>query len=99
MSRFASKELQTIDLGDGEWVKIPTTLSYKQVISLTSTSDTGEISKRMLTECIKEWNLKDQEWNIPEVNEENILQLDVPTITILSNAISRLVSNDQDKKK
>jgi len=53
----------------------------------------------MLVECIKEWNLKDENGVIPEINEENIMKLDILTIQTLSNAIVPLLTNDHDKKK
>jgi len=98
MSRFASKKLKEIDFGDEEVVRIPTALSYAQVIKFTQAKD-EDVSKIMLVECIKEWTLKDENGNIPEVNEENILKLDVSTITEISKEISKLMTNDQDKKK
>ena len=62
MSRFASKELRTIDLGNDEWVKIPVALSYKVVseIEILSQNET-EAAKKMLITCLKEWNLKDND--------------------------------------
>ena len=57
------------------------------------------MSKAMLLSCIREWNLKDETGQIPEVNEENILKLDIETITILSEEIVKLLKNDQSKKK
>lgn len=99
MSRFASTKLREVDLGEGEWVKIPTALSYAQVIKLTSSTNEAEISKNMLVECIKEWNLKDENGVIPEINEENIMKLDILTIQKLSSEIVPLLTNDQDKKK
>ena len=61
MSRFASKELRTIDLGDGEWIKVPVALSYNTVLSINSDkSNESDIAKAMLVACIKEWNLKDE---------------------------------------
>lgn len=99
MSRFASKKLQTIDLGDGEWVKIPTALSYAEVLELTSAKTEMEMSKTMLVRCIREWNIKDEDGKFPELNEENILNLDVQTITLISQEITKLMTNNQDKKK
>ena len=99
MSRFVSKKLKTIDLWDWEFIKIPTALSYAQVMKITDTKTEIETSKLMLTECIKEWNLKDEDWNIPEVNEENIMQLNIKTITKISEEITKLLINNQDKKK
>ncbi len=58
-----------------------------------------ELSKTLLVECIKEWTIKDEDGNIPEINEENIMRLDFPTISIISEAIAALTKNDQDKKK
>ncbi len=99
MSRFASKKLRQIDLGDGEWVKIPTALSYSQVLSLTSHSSETEVSKAMLIECIKEWNLKNEDGVMQELNEENIMSLDIITIQVIMAEIVPLLTNDQDKKK
>lgn len=58
MSRFVTQETQTIDLGEGDWVKIPKALSYEQVLKYSSAGDDYERSKSMLLGCIKEWNLK-----------------------------------------
>jgi len=101
MSRFVGKELKTIDLWEGEWIKIPTALSFNDVSKITSETDTTEMSKKMLVVCIKEWNLKDTEGNIPEVNEENILTLDVSTITILTEEITKIINPEtkEDNKK
>jgi len=99
MSRFASKKLKKIDLWDWEFVKIPTALSFNQVMNINKGWDEFETSKLMLIECIKEWNIKDENWKIPKVNEENILNLDIQTITKISWEITKLIQNQQDKKK
>lgn len=100
MSHFASTKLKEIDMGnDGEVVRIPSALSYAQVLELTAITDQSELSKMMLVKCIREWTIKDEDGNIPEVNEENILKLDVNAITIISNEIAKLMQNNQDKKK
>ena len=57
------------------------------------------MSKSMLVECIKEWNLKDDEGQDREVNEANIMDLDILTIKTLSDEILPLLVNNQDKKK
>jgi hypothetical protein len=99
MSRFASKKLRQIDLGNDEWVKIPTGLSYSQVLSLTSHANEAEVSKAMLIECIKEWNLKDEDGVLQELTADNIMNLDIITIQEISKEILPLLTNDQDKKK
>lgn len=99
MSRFASSELQEIDLGDGESVKIPVALSYEQVAKLTECPTEGGMSRAMLVECIKEWTIKDDAGNIPELTEANIVRLDIRTVQVITSEITKLLSNDQDKKK
>lgn len=99
MSRFASTRLQEIDLGDWEWVKIPSALSYADVLEFTSVKDELQLSKIMLVKCIKEWNIKNEDGLVPELNETNILTLDLPTIQLISTALTKLMINDQDKKK
>ena len=99
MSRFVGTKLREIDLGEGEWIKIPVALSYDQVLRLTSLTNDVEISKSMLIECIKEWNIKDEDGNIPPVNIENILKLDIFTIKMVSDEVEKMLKNNQDKKK
>jgi len=100
MSRFASKELRTIDLGDGEWVKIPTALSYGTVLAINSgKSSESDVARAMLVACIKEWNLKDEKGVQLDLTEENILDLDIQTITLITGEITPLFTNNQDKKK
>lgn len=99
MSRFASTKLRDIDLGDGDIIRIPVSLSYKQVLALTSHSTEAEISKAMLIECIREWNLKDDDENDVPVTEENIMNLKIDVIQIVTNELLPLLDNKQDKKK
>lgn len=99
MSRFASTKLREIDLGDGDIIKIPVALSYKQVLALTSHETEAEISKAMLMECIREWNLKDDDGNDVPVTEENIMNLKIDVIQIVTNELLPLLDNKQDKKK
>lgn len=53
----------------------------------------------MLMECVKEWNLKDDNGVDVILNEENLLALDIPTINIITEEITKLITNDQNKKK
>ena len=102
MSRFVGKELKTIDLWNSEWIKIPEALSFEKVSKITWVTDPVEMSKQMLITCIKEWNLKDSKGNVPEVNEENIMSLDVQTITIVTQEITKIINpetKEENKKK
>ena len=60
--------------------------------------DDIEMSIQMLISCIKGWNIKDDEGNIPELNEKNIMLLDIPTITLILEKISKII-NPESKKK
>lgn len=102
MSRFVKNELRTIDLWEGEWIKIPTALSFEKVSTITWVTDPLEMSKKMLTTCVTEWNLKDHNGEVPEINEENILRLDIETITILTQEITKMITpeaKEESKKK
>lgn len=82
-----------------EWVKIPVSLSYEQVTRMTAGKTEEEASKDMLLFCIKEWNMKDEDGNVPEVTPENINRLDIRVVKMISDEILPLVQNNQDKKK
>lgn len=57
------------------------------------------MSKAMLMECIKEWNLKDDDGVDVELTEDNIMNLKIEYIKIISDELTQLLANDQDKKK
>ena len=101
MSRFVDPtELKQIDLGDGDWVKIPARVSWEIAEDFT-TSELPEGKKGilMLRTFIKEWNLKDKEGNIPKITEENIKKLDLPTLNKIGDEIGTLIEMDVDVKK
>lgn len=99
MSRFVTQETQTLDVGDGEWMKVPKALSYAEVMKYSSCGNTYEISKAMMVGCIKEWNLKLKEGSdeIAPLTEENILNLDIKTSKIISDALTLLMEFDDEK--
>lgn len=100
-SHFTHSKLVEILKDHREWIKIVKALSFENMNSIQKEKDDLEISKKMLSTCIKEWNFKDEKWNIPEVNEENILTLDVSTIAEITEIIEKEVINTKsiDKKK
>lgn len=103
MSRFISKKLITIDLWEWEWVKIPKDLSYEEVTNITKDKDEITMWKSMLINCIKEWNLKDEEGEVPKINEKSIMSLNIKTITELTTAINENIFQketlEETKKK
>ena len=99
MSRFVTDELKQVNLWGWEWIKIPVALSFEDTLKMTAwDKDEMSLAKQMLTFCIREWNLKDKEWNVPEVNEKNILKLDTETVTILSTEITSMMDKKNKKK-
>jgi len=86
-----------------EWIKIPEAISYEHILASSKIDNIEEASKMMLVNAIKEWNLKDDNGNIPKVNEENILKLDITTVTFLTEEVTKLyipkISNIDNKKK
>ena len=107
MSRFASKKLNTIDLWEWEWVKIRSEISTEDILNYFKAKTEIEQTKIMFTQSLKEWNIKDEDGNIPELNEENIFQLDPITIVeitwplndIYNKAVNKFQDNKEIKKK
>lgn len=101
MTRFVDQtKLKQIDLGDGDWVKVPERIAYKVTEQFAESKLEG--TKRvafMLRTLIKEWNLKDGEGNIPDITEENIYKLDIPTINLLAEQMLGLLGLDVEEKK
>lgn len=101
MSRFVKNdELRKVDLGNGDWVKIPLAVSFKTAMSTEHATDPKKASLDMILACLKEWNFtEDGSDEIAPINEENILRLDVPTIVHLTELVTPLFTSDHNKKK
>jgi len=93
MSRFVDpNNLKTIDLGNGEWVKIPSQFSFDQIGALSDIkSNVGAQIGALLVSIVKEWNIKNDEGIVPPVTPENIKLLDVKTIKIISEAVVQMI--------
>ena len=100
MSRFISNELHTIDLGEGDFVKILKESSFEIMEKMNeSNKNELEIAKIMLINFVKEWNLKDNEGNEIPVTEENILKLNIPTINVIAEEITKILSEKKILEK
>lgn len=103
MSRFASDKLQTIDLGNDEWVKIPVAMAFREVMDYRKKygNDMADHAAAlgMVLMCLKEWNIKDEDGNVPEITEENILKLDIPTINLITTYTTPLFVDDTSTNK
>ena len=95
-NRFVSDsvELQQIDLGDGDWVKIPKQLSFGAVTSSQDPTNPGSASVNLLMKAIKEWNLKDETGNTAPINKANVANLDVSTGEKISKVIQGMIIHD-----
>ena len=97
-----SKKLHQVDLGDGEWVKIPSAYSYFDSMELLraqagkSTDEQAGLNK-MLTVIVKEWNMKDAEGKPAELNEENIAFLDYGTVNTILAELNKLLVPSKKK--
>lgn len=97
-NRFISDELETIDLWDWDFIKIKKEVSYWDTIKIFKKTDTDTVIN-MFVIAIKEWNLKDKDWNIVELTEENIKKLDLETWKILTEKVNKLFFDSSDTKK
>lgn len=99
MSRFVDpNKLVQIDLGDGDWVKVPERLSYGMISSIGNVDkNNAESTTKLLTLVIKEWNLKDDEGELVTISKENILTLDVQTVTVIATEVAEMMNIDKKK--
>lgn len=92
-SRFVDpKELKKIDLGDGDWVKIPTRFSYGFVekFSEAQGKDTDKITG-FLVQFIKEWNLE-KDGIVAEITIDNLRELETDIVKIITEEITSMLS-------
>jgi hypothetical protein len=64
-SRFVNdNDLLQIDLGDGDWVRIPKQISWQMLAGSAKdkSEELEQVSTRLLARIIKAWNLKDRDW-------------------------------------
>lgn len=101
MSRFVNASLRQIDLGNDEWVKVPSGVSFKDLAQVgLDNVDLGEIKKTvsLLVMFIKEWNLKinDTDESPAPINEETISQLDMPTVKAIMDVLKPMISVEKN---
>jgi hypothetical protein len=100
MYRFVDdNELQTVDMGDGDWIKIPAKLSYGFVSKFGDMKKEvapGDVGKVLgfLVGLVKEWNFKmNKEGDeIAPITEEYLNMLDIGTLNAMVAAITPLMT-------
>jgi len=84
-------ELIQVDLGDGDWVKIPSRFSFDFIEKYANFDPDGaknnmEQIGTFLCAVVKDWNLKDKEDKKVPVTEAAIRDLDLDTAMQVVNA-------------
>lgn len=87
MSKFITNELDTIDCGDDEWVKIPKELSVEDAEKVVRFAENDAPFEVFLL-FVKEWNFKDVDGKIAEINLRNVKRLNLPTFSKVLAAIN-----------
>lgn len=101
MTRFVNEnEHVTIDLGEGDWVKVPAKISWKLLTTTAKQQgdDLAQISSRLLAKLVVEWNLKDANGNVVPISEDAIDRLDARTGVAIMNVINPLITSELDPK-
>lgn len=100
MSKFVSNELDKIDLGDGDFAMVPNSISFADCSVFTSESPDFDQLAKMISNFIKEWNLKEDDGTPVPVTPENVKRLKLETANILQNAMKeRMPEHMFDQKK
>ena len=92
-NRFVSNnELKKIDLEDGDWIKIPTELSYSELEEASlQEGSSGQKAAQMLSVVLKEWNFKDEKGEVVPINLDTIKQLKISTIIEIAKFVTPLM--------
>ena len=89
--------LQTIDLGDETWVKIPTVLSFGFITAFSEVEGgDGKKIANMIVKVIKEWSAKSIDGSMLPITEENVLKMDAKSTMRIMQVITPMT--DIEKK-
>lgn len=92
-SRFVNPDaLEQVDLGEGDWVKIPERLTYADAQSFAVTDkDDKEKVAGFLHKMIRDWNLVDEKGEVAEITEEMVSRLDIKDAMKIVTAVSKKI--------
>lgn len=95
MSRFSNQDkTRKIDLGEGDWVKIPEVISFDTAAKMAKTE--GDATKVIMSAVVG-WNLKDDGQPV-EFAEDNVRRLDIQTVTAIVQEIGKAVTLPKAEK-
>ena len=100
MSRFVTNTLKQIDISQGDWIKIPSALSYADCLAMQELQglSQGEQGLKVALLIIKEWSFKNEDGVIEPVTEDNIKKLDLETFLEISNVVAKEIDSLTKKK-
>lgn len=98
MSRFVSHNIKNIDLGNDEWIAIKADISYEIFEKLQPDENLEgkkdfKHGKKILFAFITDWNLKDDKGEKVPVTEQSILDLNMETLNLIINEITKIMNN------
>lgn len=104
-SKFVrADQLKQIDLGDGDWAKIPERFSYGLVQKLTKLIGNPDDEKtehddtEVVLLVIKEWNLKQEgSETVEPITLDNIRLLDIVVVKKILEVVTKLVAGTNPK--
>ena len=90
-------DVEEIDLGDGDYVTLGSSLTVKDMTAISSAENQAEASMVLLKRAIKSWRGPSFERNgeLVPVSPENIDRLEMSTATTLANRLAERVTQDK----
>ncbi len=95
MSKFVSdSDYSEIDIGDGDWVRVPKRLSFGFVEKYGGVGGTDmEKTAQFVSQVIKSWNLKEEDGTDAPVTIENVRRLDMETCKLIVEKATEMLFN------
>lgn len=90
MSRFAGKQTKKIELGEGEWIEILTSLPFEKIEPIMVAVDDKnpsanlKLSLPIVQAGIVNWNLKDENGELVPFESSKVAELDFSTISLVA---------------
>lgn len=96
-SHFADAlNVRTIDLGDGDWVKVPAVISFGTIEKFaTSTGTDVEQSICLLEAVVKEWNFIDSQGQPVAISQDSLRMLDVQMVNRIVKELEPMLSPEK----
>lgn len=93
MSKFASDELEQIDLGDGEWVKIPKIIAWDVLqAARKAKGEKGdeEVGINMISRLVRDWSWKEKGKKV-DIIEKNVKRMNVLLLDKITDILMKKI--------